>query len=111
MSSSTPTKEWLVQIPDHPNALEKRLAVRPEHLSNLKPKIEAGIVVFGGAMLSEHPEEGQGPDMKGSVMLIKANSEQEIRDYLENDPYTKGGAWDISKATITPFKTAVRTAL
>ncbi|EXJ71705.1 uncharacterized protein A1O5_05513 [Cladophialophora psammophila CBS 110553] len=110
-SSSTPTKEWLVIIPDHSNALEKRLAVRPQHLQALKPKIDAGIVVFGGATLSKQPSEGETPDMTGSAMLIKANTEQEVRDFLENDPYTKGGAWDVSKAQIRPFKCAVRTAM
>ena len=111
MSSSTPTNEWLVHIPDHPNALDKRLAVRQTHLSNLKPKIEAGIVVFGGATLSKHPSEGEGPDMTGSVMLIKANTEQEVREFLENDAYTKGGAWNLKEANVWPFRCAVRTAL
>ena len=111
MASSTPTKEWLVQIPDHPNALEKRLAVRQKHLDNLKPKIDAGIVVFGGATLSKHPNEGGSPDMTGSVMLIKANSEEEVREFLENDQYTKGGAWNPKEAKIYPFRCAVRTAL
>ncbi len=111
MSASAPTKEWLVQIPDHPNALEKRLAVRQKHLDNLKPKIDAGIVVFGGAMLSKHPNEGEGPDMTGSIMLIKANTETDVREFLENDQYTKGGAWNPKEAKIYPFKCAVRTAL
>jgi len=111
MSSQAPTTEWLVQIPDHPNALEKRLAVRQKHLTDLKPKIDAGIVVFGGATLSKQPAEGEGPDMTGSVMLIKANTEQEVREFLENDPYTKGGAWNPKEAKITPFRCAVRSAL
>ncbi|OAP60901.1 hypothetical protein AYL99_05903 [Fonsecaea erecta] len=110
-SSATPTNEWLVIVPDHPNALEKRLAVRPQHLQGLKPKIDAGIVVFGGATLSQQPAEGETPNMTGSAMLIKANTEQEVRDFLDSDPYTKGGAWDASKAQIMPFKCAVRTAL
>ncbi|KAJ9607876.1 hypothetical protein H2200_007955 [Cladophialophora chaetospira] len=111
MSTSVPTREWLVHIPDHPNALDKRLAVRPKHLENLKPKIDAGIVVFGGATLSKHPSEGEGPDMTGSVMLIKANSEEEVKEFLENDAYTKGGAWNPKEAKIWPFRSAVRTAL
>lgn len=104
-------REWLVTVPDHPNAIEKRLAARPKHLDNLKPRIDAGQVVFGGAMLSEQPGEGESPKMTGSVMLFKANSEEEVRQLLEADEYTKGGAWDVSKATIQPFRCAVRTAL
>jgi hypothetical protein len=64
-STSSPLKmnEYLVTIPDHANALEKRLAARPAHLANLKPHIESGKVVFGGACLSKHPGEGETPDM------------------------------------------------
>lgn len=104
-------REWLVTIPDHPNALDKRMAARPAHLNNLKPRIDAGQVVFGGAMLAKQPAEGESPQMVGSVMLVKADSEEEVRKLLEGDEYTKGGAWDVAKATIQPFKCAVRTAL
>lgn len=55
--------EYLVTIPDHANSLDKRLAARPAHLANLKPHIESGKVVFGGASLSKHPAEGESPDM------------------------------------------------
>jgi len=44
-------------------------------------------------------------------MLIKADSEEEVHEWLKNDEYVKGGAWDLSKATIVPFRCAVRTAL
>jgi hypothetical protein len=64
-STSPPSRmnEYLVTIPDHPNSLDKRLAARPKHLANLKPHIDSGKVVFGGAMLSRHPEDGEGADM------------------------------------------------
>lgn len=100
-----------MQIPDKPNALQNRLGARPAHLTNLKPRIEAGQVVFGGATLSSHPAEGEGPDMTGSVMLIKADTKEEVVEFLKNDEYTKQGAWDVANATITPFRCAVRTAL
>lgn len=103
--------EYLVQIPDLPNALDKRLAIRPKHLADLKPHIASGKVVFGGATLSKQPAEGETPDMTGSAMLIKADSEEELRQWLENDEYAKGGAWDLKNMTVTSFKCAVRTAM
>ncbi|KAJ4506634.1 hypothetical protein HRR78_004933 [Exophiala dermatitidis] len=110
-SSSPPTAEWLVHVPDLPGALEKRLAVRPEHLSQLKPKIDAGVAVFGGATMSKQPGPGETPQMTGSVMLIKAENEEKVHEFLENDPYTKNGVWDVKNAKIYPFKCAIRTAL
>jgi hypothetical protein len=59
--------EYLVTIPDHANSLDKRLAARPKHLANLKPHIESGKVVFGGASLSRQPAEGEAPDMTVSA--------------------------------------------
>ena len=106
--------EYLVTIPDFPNSLDKRVAVRPTHLKGLKPHIDNGTVSFGGAMLSEEFHEGQGketPDMMGSVMLIKMESEEKIKEWIRNDPYCKGGVWDVEKANIVPFRCAIRTAL
>ena len=100
--------EYLVQIPDFPNALEKRLAVRPQHLKDITPKVEAGKIVMGGAMLAKQPKEGEQPEMLGSVMVVKADSEEEVKEMLENDIYAKGGAWDVQNAKIWNFKTALR---
>lgn len=66
---------------------------------------------MGGAMLSEQPSVGGTPDMTGSVMLIKADTREEILELLKNDEYTKQGAWDVDNAKIIPFKCAVRTAM
>jgi hypothetical protein len=35
-STSAPLQEWLVIVPDHAEALQKRLASRPKHLEGLK---------------------------------------------------------------------------
>jgi hypothetical protein len=35
-SNTAPLQEWLVILPDHTGALDKRLAARPDHLTNLK---------------------------------------------------------------------------
>jgi len=110
-SSAPPQTEFIVHIPDFPGALEKRLAARPNHLSRIQPLVESGHVLFGGATLSKQPAEGEVPDMTGSMLLVKANSEEEVRRLLETDAYTKGGVWDVEKATIWPFKSAIRTAL
>lgn len=71
-STTTPkmSYEYLVTIPDHANSLDKRLAARPKHLANLKPHIDSGKVVFGGASLSKHPSEGEAPDMTVSLAMF-----------------------------------------
>ena len=108
--------EYLVRVPDHPNSLPNRLAVRPTHLKALKPLIDDGTVVFGGATLAtEFRPEGAkaeaGPEMTGSVMLVKFESAEKAREWMRSDAYAKEGVWDVEKAEITPFRCAVRTAL
>lgn len=58
--------------------------------------------------MSKHPETGESPDMTGSVMLIMAESEEEVRRFAAEDVYTRSGVWDMDAIKIWPFKTAVR---
>lgn len=109
--ASSPKYEWLVTVPDKPSALQKRLAARPAHLTQLNPRIDAGQVVFGGAILGKQPGDGETPAMEGSVLLVKADTEEEVRELINSDPYAKQGAWDVEKATIIPFKCVIRTAI
>jgi uncharacterized protein len=112
MSSTSATKnEYLVLLPDNPNSLQNRLAVRAKHFEKLAPHVQSGDVVFGGAILSAHPKEGEQPDMTGSAMLIKAESEEAVREWVAGDEYTKGGVWNLGEVKIYPFRCAVRTAM
>ncbi|KAK5171469.1 uncharacterized protein LTR77_004614 [Saxophila tyrrhenica] len=120
-----PTNEWLIQIPDHPNMLSKRMEVRPylplppfdpsptnpspsrsKHLEDLKPLIASGKIVFGGACLDEPLQEGKGMQTNGSAMMVVCETEKEAREVVEGDVYAKAGVWDTGN-----MKTAVRTAL
>lgn len=108
MSTSAASKpEWLVVVPDKPNALSTRVSVRDKHLAGLKPNIDAGITVFGGAMMEEHPREGEAPKMKGSAMVLKADSEADLRKILEGDTYTVNGVWDLENIQIYPVNNAL----
>lgn len=108
-TASGATNEWLVHIPDYPDVLEKRLEVRPSHIGDLKPDLQSGKIVFGGATLKKQPtEKDETLSMSGSVMLIKANTEEEVVERIKADAYTKGGVFDVSKMTIWPFRCAVR---
>lgn len=107
-------QEWLIIVPDHAGVLEKRMEVRPyippppslpiltltfhsQHLEGIKPNVEAGTVVFGGATLSEPIKEGEQMKSNGSAMLVQAESREEALKVVEGDIYTKSGVWDTSK--------------
>ncbi|KAF2210080.1 hypothetical protein CERZMDRAFT_46107, partial [Cercospora zeae-maydis SCOH1-5] len=97
-----------VIIPDHPNSLETRLRVRPQHLEKIKPKVQQGTVLFGGASLEEPTPEGGNPKMNGSVFLAVAETKEEIVELVKSDAYYKEGVWDAEKMQIFPFQSAIR---
>lgn len=84
---------------------DRRLAVRARHLENAKLANSKDVVAFAGAMLESHGDAS--PKFKGSVLLVKANSESACRAILEGDVYVASEVWDLSKAQIIPFKTAL----
>jgi hypothetical protein len=46
-STTTPLPEWLVIVPDHADALEKRMKSRPQHIEDLKADRE-DMLLWGG---------------------------------------------------------------
>ncbi|KAF2863976.1 hypothetical protein K470DRAFT_254290 [Piedraia hortae CBS 480.64] len=109
MSGSASSKqEWLILLPDKPGILSERMRVRPDHLKNIKSDVENGVLVFGGAMLEEPVKEEEDMKIKGSVMLVKADTKEEALKWVQKDVYSKSGVWDESKVEIIPFKSAIR---
>ena len=56
--------------------------------------------MFGGASLDEPVQEGQGAKINGSVMLAKAESQEEVFERLKQDPYWTTGVWDTEKVSV-----------
>lgn len=83
-----------------PDAPARRQAVRAEHLEKVKPVLESGFLLLGGALLSK---EG---GMIGSAMILDAPSEEEVWDFLKRDIYSKGNVWQ--NFEVHPFKIAVQ---
>ncbi|KAL2812820.1 hypothetical protein BJX63DRAFT_395586 [Aspergillus granulosus] len=102
------SKEFLCILPDKPGAQAKRLEVRPQHLEAVKPLVEAGKVIVGGAMLNAHPAEGETPSFKGSMLICLVDTEEEAWEIIKNDIYVKSDVWDLDAAQVIPFKSAVR---
>lgn len=63
------------------------------------PQVESGFWVFGGAMLDEPVKEGEGPKIKGSVMLAVAESKEEVLEALKKDVYAQGKVWDMDNVS------------
>ncbi|PHH66886.1 hypothetical protein CDD81_5238 [Ophiocordyceps australis] len=111
MASSIPNKhEFIVLVPDKPNAQAKRLEIRPLHLKNIFPKVKSGTWNMGGAILNEVPkgDDASGFDFAGSALICHAESKEQILEQLREDVYATEGVWDVDKAQIYPFICAFR---
>ncbi|KAK5701673.1 hypothetical protein LTR97_004491 [Elasticomyces elasticus] len=91
-------QEWMVILPDKPNCLAARMKVRPDHLANLKPNVESGFWVMGGASLDEPVKEGEAAKINGSVMMAVADTKEEVMQKIKEDLYYTSGVWDVEKA-------------
>ncbi|KAL2833367.1 hypothetical protein BDW59DRAFT_156864 [Aspergillus cavernicola] len=96
------SKEFLCILPDKPGVQDKRLEVRPKHLEGVKPLVEAGKVVVGGAMFNAHPADGETPSFKGSMLICLVENEEQVWEIIRNDIYTKNGVWDLDAVRVIP---------
>ncbi|KAJ5142954.1 uncharacterized protein N7515_001741 [Penicillium bovifimosum] len=105
-------QDYLVQVPIDPSALQAWASNREAHMAHLKPYILDGTIVFGGPTLAAHPKSPEEPiQVRSSVLLFQANSEDDVRGIIEKNPFVDAGVWDMEKLVIAPFKCGVRTAL
>lgn len=109
MSFQPPQYDWLVQIPDKPDALPLRMSNVREHLTYNKTHIEGGQLVFAGPTLACQPKAAdEALQMTGTVTLFRAGSEAEVWEMIRGNPFAQVGVWDLDHATVTPFRCMVR---
>ena len=93
-------KQYLIIAQDGKDeeALDRRKNVRPNHLAGAKKLKENGNFVIGGAMLDD---EG---NMRGSIMIVQFESQEDFQRWYDNEPYITGGVW--KGIEVKPFRVA-----
>ncbi|HPL52650.1 MAG TPA: YciI family protein [Bacillota bacterium] len=79
-------------------AMDRRLAVREEHLESVERRFNAGEHLYGAAILDDAGK------MIGSIMIVDYPSKEELNKWLENEPYIIGDVW--RKVEVKPCKVA-----
>jgi uncharacterized protein YciI len=77
---------------DGPDAKELRPKIRSEHLDHLGAFDHQGKIRLAGPLTDGH----------GSLIVVEAESEDEVRAFADADPYAKGGVFE--SVEIHPFK-------
>ncbi|KAF8893939.1 hypothetical protein BD779DRAFT_1669454 [Infundibulicybe gibba] len=105
MSTVTATPQrFIVYAPDktEEGTFQHRLSVRPDHVKTFKQHVENGVIRVGGILLSPDAEK----KMIGSMLIVEAESIDEVRKIVEADIYYTAGVWDREKMVILPFQAA-----
>ena len=90
--------QFVVIAKDQPDALERRLATRDEHLAKVAETAARGEEIVGAAL---QDDDGK---MCGSMLLFDVSSRERVEELIALDPYTKNNVWgDIQ---ILPCKVA-----
>jgi len=89
--------QYLVIAYDNENALDKRMKARPEHVEATQKLMTEGKIVSACALIEEDV-------MVGSSVVTNFETEDAFNDWLENEPYVKGGVWDMEEIQIVPIK-------
>ena len=74
---------WLVEATYAPDGAESRTPFRSAHLAKLGEQIAAGVVIEAGAFA----------DVSSSLMLVRAETEEEALGIFREDIYLRNGVW------------------
>ncbi|MHA5050333.1 YciI family protein [Streptomyces sp. SD15] len=81
-------------------ALDRRLAVREQHIALAKKLVAEGHMVFAAAILDEHDK------MIGSMLVLDYPTRAELDAWLAVEPYVVSGVWE--NIEVKPVRVAPR---
>nr|ANF07294.1 YCII-related domain protein [Paecilomyces fulvus] len=108
VSESVHLGELLVIIPDKPNVLERRIAIRPKHSPNFVRLHNEGYVSWAGPLFEKHVSGDVQRPFKGSAMVVNEQNREGFIQKIASDVYVKEGIWDLERAQVIPFRTTMR---
>ncbi|QDF29939.1 YciI family protein [Halarcobacter anaerophilus] len=89
--------QYLVIAYDNEGALEKRIEVRDAHVEGTRKLMAEGKIIDAGALTEED-------QMVGSTLFVDFENDDEINNWLENEPYVVNGVWNMDEFQIVPVK-------
>jgi uncharacterized protein YciI len=82
-----------------PEALNRRMKVRGEHLEKIDVLKNSGDCLLGGAILDDNGK------MIGSMIVYELPNRNALKEKLKDEPYFTKGVWQ--KVEIQPFRLAI----
>lgn len=93
---------FVVSCTDQEGTVEKRLAIRPQHLARLQKLNDEGRLIVAGAMPKDpaNPQAG----FYGSTIIVDFDSRKELDAWLQDEPFLKEGVY--AHIDVKPFNKA-----
>ncbi|NWK75021.1 hypothetical protein D7V64_07950 [Acinetobacter cumulans] len=93
---------FVVSCTDREGTVEKRLAVRPQHLARLEQLDTEGRLIVAGAMPKDpsNPQAG----FYGSTIIVDFETREALDAWLQDEPFLKEGVY--SHIDVKPFNKA-----
>ncbi|MGD8557924.1 MAG: YciI family protein [Chromatiales bacterium] len=87
---------------DTPQSLDKRLAVRPDHLKRLETLRQDGRLLTAGPHPGIDSEDPGDAGFSGSLVIAEFRSLEDAIAWAEDDPYRHAGVY--ASVTVKPYK-------
>ncbi|MGD1991047.1 MAG: YciI family protein [Chromatiales bacterium] len=87
---------------DTPQSLDKRLAVRPDHLKRLETLRQDGRLLTAGPHPGIDSEDPGDAGFTGSLVIAEFRSLEDAIAWAEDDPYRHAGVY--ASVTVKPYK-------
>jgi uncharacterized protein YciI len=93
---------YVINGEDVSSSLEKRMAVRPEHLKRIQALQEAGQLILAGPYPAIDSQDPGPAGFSGSLIVAEFASLEAAQAWADADPYVSAGVY--RKVTVKPFK-------
>lgn len=93
---------YVINGEDVPNSLEKRMAVRPEHLKRIQALQEEGRLILAGPYPAIDSHDPGTAGFSGSLIVAEFESLEAAQAWADADPYVSTGIY--KSVTVKPFK-------
>lgn len=93
---------YVINGEDVPNSLEKRMAVRPEHVARLQKLQEEGRLIMAGPYPAIDSVDPGPAGFSGSLIVAEFESLDAAQIWAKADPYAATGVY--ANVTVKPFK-------
>lgn len=87
---------------DNENSLEKRLAIRPEHIKRLQALKDQGRLVLSGPFPAIDSDDPGTAGFTGSLIVADFDSLEEAEMWANSDPYLQNEVYH--SVSVKPFK-------